>query len=221
MRQVAALLAKDVRVELRTGELTMTALLFAGVLVALFLFAGFSSHEAAADAAPGLLWIATAFEVTLIVARTFERERDDRAIQGLSLIPGAIASLYVAKLLYNWVVLSLVQLVLVLLLGMVLGVDWGRGWLAVAAALGLGGLGLCALGTTLSALLATVRLREALVPILLFPLVVPLLIAGTQACVAALAGLATGSWISVIVGFDLIFLALGQWLFGVAIDEAG
>jgi heme exporter protein CcmB len=217
--QVAALLAKDLRVELRTGEVFMTSMLFAGVLVALFIFAGFSSRRAAAESAPGMLWISTAFLAVLVVTRTFDREREDRVVQGLLLIPGAARAMFVAKLLYNWLMLSLAQSLLVLLVGVVFAVRWSEAGWVVPAALAAGGLGLCAVGTTLSALLAAIRLREVLIPIVLFPLAVPLLVAGTQCVVAAMQGSSSaGSWLTMMVAFDAMFVMLGGWLFGHALE---
>ena len=124
-------------------------------------------------------------------------------------------------MVYNWLLLTLVQGVLLLLVGGVFSVDWFAHGFAVAGALLLGGFGLCAVGTTLAALLAAMRLREVIVPVVLFPLCVPLLIAGAQASVAAIRGQNSGAWMVTILLFDLLFVGLGQWLFGLALEGAG
>ena len=220
-QQVWLLLQKDLRVEMRTGEVVATSLLFSAVLVSLFVFAGFSTRKAASEGAPGLLWMASAFVAVLVVTRTFEREREDGAVTALLLIPGASTALFFAKLAYNWLLLTLVQGVLLLLVGGVFSVDWFAHGYAVAGALLLGGFGLCAVGTTLAALLAAMRLREVIVPVVLFPLCVPLLISGAQASVAAIRGDSSAAWMVTIALFDLLFVGLGQWLFGLALEGAG
>jgi ABC-type transport system involved in cytochrome c biogenesis permease component len=111
--------------------------------------------------------------------------------------------------------------VLLLLVGGVFSVDWFAHGYAVAGALLLGGFGLCAVGTTLAALLAAMRLREVIVPVVLFPLCVPLLISGAQASVAAIRGDSSAAWMVTIALFDLLFVGLGQWLFGLALEGAG
>jgi heme exporter protein B len=221
LRQVLLLLQKDLRVELRTGEVAATSVLFSAVLVSLFVFAGFSTRKAASEGAPGLLWMASAFVAVLVVTRTFEREREDGAVTALLLIPGASTALFFAKLAYNWLMLTMVQAVLLVLVGGVFAVDWFAHGYAVALALLLGGFGLCAVGTTLAALLAAMRLREVIVPVVLFPLCVPLLIAGAQASHAAIRGQSSMAWIATIGIFDLLFVGLGQWLFGLALEGAG
>ena len=221
LRQVALLLQKDLRVELRTGEVAATSLLFSAVLVSLFVFAGFSTRKAASEGAPGLLWMASAFVAVLVVTRTFEREREDGAVTALLLIPGASTALFFAKLAYNWLMLTLVQALLLVLVGGVFAVDWFAHDGTVAVALLLGGFGLCAVGTTLAALLAAMRLREVIVPVVLFPLCVPLLIAGAQACNASIRGESSAAWLATIALFDLLFVGLGQWLFGLALEGAG
>lgn len=221
LRQVLLLLQKDLRVELRTGEVAATSVLFSAVLVSLFVFAGFSTRKAASEGAPGLLWMASAFVAVLVVTRTFEREREDGAVTALLLVPGASTALFFAKLAYNWLMLTMVQVVLLVLVGGVFAVDWFAHGYAVAVALLLGGFGLCAVGTTLAALLAAMRLREVIVPVVLFPLCVPLLIAGAQASNAAIRGESSMAWIATIGIFDLLFVGLGQWLFGLALEGAG
>jgi heme exporter protein CcmB len=219
-RAAALLLLKDARIELRTRETILTSALFALVLVTLFVFSGFEEQAISRRAAPGVLWVSIAFTGSLIFSRTFQREREDRALGGLILVPDIAGPLYAAKLALNVVLLGVLEVLLVPAVLIVLRAGPGDGLGALAATLALGTLGLSALGTVLAAALATVRLREVLLPIVLYPLAIPLLVAGVQATRAIISGEpeGVGDWLVLMAAFDVLFVALGRWLFGEALD---
>jgi heme exporter protein B len=216
--QVGALLAKDARIELRTREVLYTGLLFSAVLVTLFLFSGFETAALARDAAPGVLWVSLAFVGTVVFNRTIQREREDRVLAALLLVPGAARALWVSKLALNLALLVTIELLLVPLVAVTFALDVASP-VALVGVLALGTLGYCALGTVLAAALAAVRLREVLLPLVLFPLSTPLLIAGVRATEALVEGSgAVMGWVQLLVAFDVLFLVVGQWLFGQALD---
>lgn len=219
MRQLRAIVAKDLRVELRTREVLYTSLLFSIVLVTVFLFSGFSELSVMREAAPGVLWVSIAFVGTLVFGRTFQREREERAVAGLLLVPGILDALFLGKLLVNVLLLSVVELLLVPAVVVTFRVDLIPVLGPFLLVLGLGTLGYATLGTVLAAALASVRLREVILPLVLYPLCLPLLLAGVQATAGLVnTGAIQGGWLGVIVAFDLLFLVLARWLFGEALD---
>jgi len=212
------ILAKDLRIELRTREVVYTAGLFSIVLVTVFVFSGFESTEIARGAAPGVLWVSIAFTGTIVFSRTFQREREEQAIVALLLVPKIIDALFAAKLLFNIFLMIGVQLLLVPAVMATFSVSVDAPFALVLVLL-LGTLGFCAMGTVLSAALATVKLREVLLPMLLFPLCIPLIVAGVRATSVLMGGGgAIGDWVGMMVAFDVLFLVLARWLFGEAVD---
>lgn len=217
-RQTWAILRKDLLIELRTREIIYSAVLFAVVLVTVFLFSGFETAQISRGAAPGVLWVAVAFVGSLVFSRTFQREREERALAAVLLSGPVLDALFVAKLALNFLLLVGVQIVLVPLVMVTFRVT-PASWVALFGVLAIGSLGFCIMGTVLSAALATVRLREVLLPILLYPLCIPLLICGVRATAVLTAGdTNTGDWIAIMIAFNALFLVLGRWLFGEAVD---
>lgn len=215
------LLRKDLTVELRTREVLYTSGLFALVLMTVFVFAGFGERALAATTAPGVLWVSIAFLGALVFARTFQRERENRAMDGLRLVPGILDALYASKLVTNLLLLLSLQVLLVPSLLLVFPLPQQPELLPLAGLLVAGTVGLCALGTVLSAALAAVRMREVLLPLLLYPLAIPLLIAGVKGSAALfdpVAPAGPGDWLALMLAFDALFLVLGRWLFGEAVD---
>jgi heme exporter protein CcmB len=224
VQQTAAIVGKDLRVELRTREVLYTSLLFAVVLVTVFLFSGFGETVDLARAAPGVLWVSLAFVGTLVFGRTFAREREQRAVVGLLLAPNALGPLYVGKLLVNIVMLGAVEVLLVPVVGAVFHLDLGRIAAPLFALLVAGTVGFCALGTVLAAALSTLRLREVLMPLVLFPLCLPLLLAGvkgTSVLVESGTLEAALPWLAIMLAFDALFVVLSWWLFNEALDGTG
>jgi heme exporter protein B len=218
LRQTAAILTKDLRIELRSREVIYSAVLFAVVLVTVFLFSGFETAQIARGAAPGVLWVAIAFTGALVFSRTFQREREDRALVGVLLSGPVLDALFLAKLALNFVLLAGVQLVLVPVVLATFRVE-PASWPQFILVLSLGSLGFCIMGTVLAAALATMRLREVLLPILLYPLCIPLLICGVRATADLTSGETdTTDWLGILIAFDALFVVLGRWLFGEAVD---
>jgi heme exporter protein CcmB len=217
-RQTWAILRKDLLIELRTREIIYSAVLFAVVLVTVFLFSGFETAQISRGAAPGVLWVAVAFVGSLVFSRTFQREREERALAAVLLSGPVLDALFVAKLALNFLLLAGVQVVLVPLVMVTFRVA-PASWTVLFAVLAVGSLGFCIMGTVLSAALATVRLREVLLPIILYPLCIPLLICGVRATAVLTAGdTNTGDWMAIMIAFNALFLVLGRWLFGEAVD---
>lgn len=222
LRQIRALVAKDIRIEVRTREVLYTSLLFAIVLVTLFIFSGFGETAETRRAAPGVLWVSLTFVGTLVFGRTFQREREERAVLGLLLAPDATDSLFAAKLIVNLLFLGAVELLLVPLVAVLFKLDLALVAGPLVVLLVTGTLGFCALGTVLAAALSSLRLKEVLMPLVLFPLALPVLLAGvkgTSALIESPGWASINSWLTLIIAFDALFLVLSKWLFRQALDS--
>ncbi|MFT4704106.1 MAG: heme exporter protein B [Bradymonadia bacterium] len=217
-RRVRAIVAKDLRIELRSREVIYTSVLFSIVLVTLFLFSGFSERAVAREAGPGVLWTSLAFVGTLIFSRTFQREREERAVAGLLMVPGILDALFVSKLIVNLALLLVVEAVLVPAVAVSFHMALMPVLPSFLGVLALATLGYATLGTVLAATLATVRLREVILPLVLYPLCLPMLLSGVQATSGLLAGEAIGGWVRILAIFAILFLVLSRWLFGEALD---
>lgn len=221
LTQTWVLLRKDLLVELRTREIVYSAVLFALVMVTVFMFSGFESAQMARGAAPGVLWVCAAFVGALVFGRTFQREREERGLQAVLMAGDVMDALFTAKLLVNLILMALVVGVLVPVVTVTFRVTWTDiPQLLAVLSLGIGGFVI--MGTVLGAALAAVRLREVLLPIVLYPLCIPLLISGVRATSDLMRpDPQIGGWLGIIVAFDALFLVLGRWLFQEAVDAVG
>jgi len=217
LRAIGLILHKDLLVELRTREVLTTMVLFALLVVVLFALAFNVDQDAAREVAPGILWVTVAFAGNLGVGRVMERERDHGCMAGLLLGPGGPVAVFCAKALGVLIFMTIMLIVVVPLTLMFVGIDVPPGGLGLlVAALLLGAIGFSLIATLFGAMLGEARLRELLIPLVVYPVVVPVLIAGVKLTSAALGqGIEgeTGSWLAIMAGFDLIFIALAPWVF--------
>ena len=210
-------LRKDVAIEAKSWELVTTTLFFAVSCVLIFAFAFVKEGRAVEDAAAGILWIAISFSGTLALGRTFERERYGETLRALLLAPAPRAALYVGKLLGMLALLGLAELLLVPLVALMFQATFFSRPLLLAGLLGGGTVGFCAVGTLFAAMLVRARSRDVLLPILLYPIIIPVIIAGVRGT-AALLGATPDEptaimWIGVLGAFDVVFLTLALWTF--------
>ena len=210
-------LRKDFAIELKSLEVFTTTLFFALSCVLIFAFAFVKEGQAPEDAAAGILWIAIAFSGTLALGRTFERERYGETLRALLLAPAPRPALYVGKLLGMLALLGVAELLLVPLTAFLFQAAlFSRPWLLVGLLAG-GTLGFCAVGTLFAAMLVRARSRDVLLPILLYPITIPVIIAGVRGTAALLASPpdepAAVMWIALLVSFDVVFVTLALWTF--------
>ena len=180
-RTVWLVLRKDLTVEVRSREIAYTTLFFAVSCVLVFAFALVKEGRPIEDGAAGILWIAIAFAGTLALGRTFERERQAETLRALLLAPADRPAIYVGKLLgivglLLAAALGLVPLVALLFQAPLLVHPF---WLAAIVTTGT--LGFSAVGTLFAAMLVRARTRDVLLPVLLYPITVPVIIAGVRA----------------------------------------
>lgn len=217
LRAVWLILRKDLTVEVRSREIAYTTIFFAVSCILVFAFALVKEGKPPEDGAAGILWIAIAFAGTLALGRGFERERQAETLKALLLAPAARPAVYVGKLLGIVLLLIGAEVLLVPLVALLYQAPLLRapGWLAVILVTGT--LGFCAVGTLFAAMLVRARSRDVLLPVLLYPITVPVIIAGVRGTAALLQPTmdmeSVRFWIALLVAFDAVFVTLALWTF--------
>jgi heme exporter protein B len=218
--QAWAIARKDLRIEWRNREIVYTTLFLATLIVLVFAFAFIEGQDVnpSPGVNAGILWVTVLFSGTVALGRTFDRERENESIRSLLLSPASRSAIYLGKLAATAVLMSLVQLVVAPLCGLFFEADLGRHPLHLAAMLALGTLGFCAVGVVFSAALLRARSRDTLLASLLYPVVLPVFLAGAKGTSQLLdPGLPDVGgalfWTQFLVVADVVLLAVGLWAF--------
>jgi heme exporter protein B len=207
---------KDLAVELRTKESINAAGAFAIVILLLFSFAFDPDSEQIKEIGGGLLWLVFAFAGALVFNRSFARELPNDCLDTLLASPLSPASLLVGKALATFVMLIAMEIVSVLVFGIFFNVNWTRhiGELSLVFALGTWGISI--LGAVFGALTVNLRLRELMLPIIIYPLLIPLLIAAIELTKLLLSNQPPSPsdflWAKILIVFDVVFTALAVML---------
>jgi heme exporter protein B len=221
LERVAAVAWKDLVTEWRT-KANFNAIVFLGILILLlFGFALGPDAEALRNAAAGVLWLCVLFSGVMAFNRSYQLELEGGALEPLLLYPGARWTLFVGKTIANLAFVVLMEVIITPVAGVLYHVTIPPGWPALLAVMLLGTLGFVTLGTFYAAMASRSRAREVLLPLLLFPMLVPLLIASAEATSALLNGDTmgnSGSWIRLLAAFDVIFIAASVWTFEYIIE---
>ncbi|HVQ41451.1 MAG TPA: heme exporter protein CcmB [Vicinamibacterales bacterium] len=214
---------KDLVVEMRSRELAYTTLFFAVACVLVFAFAFIRQGRTPEDVAAGILWVALAFSGTMALGRAFERERQAETLRALLLAPVERASIYLGKLAGLLVLMAAVEAVIVPLVALLFDAPLFRAPGLLIALLAAGTLGFAGVGTLFAAMLVRAHSRDVLLPILLYPITVPVMIAGVRGTAAIFAVEpnfdAARAWLSMLVFFDAIFVTMALWVFAPVMNE--
>jgi heme exporter protein B len=219
---VWTVLRNDVRAELRAKETLLTMLLFGVVLAFVFAFGFTNDPVTNRRVFPGAVWGALFFTGALGVGRTFAREAEDGAFAALVLSPASRSAILFAKVITNVLLIVLVMTFVIPLLSVMLRVDLEGTVPTLIALVSTGAIGFGIVGTPLAVMAVSARFPEVLLPIVVFPMVTPILIAGVNATGITL-GTAIGDspwpWLQFMWGFGLIFGLLGLGLFDRMVTE--
>jgi heme exporter protein B len=214
---------KDLRVEARNREIAYTTLFFAMACVLVFAFAFVVEGRPIADASAGILWVAVTFSGTLALGRAFERERQSETLRALLLAPVERAAVYLGKLMALLILMTGVELVIVPVIGVLFAAPLGRAPWLLAGLIVMGTIGFAAVGTLFAAMLVRAQSRDVLLPVLLYPIAVPVIIAGVRGTAAIFAVEpnldVAEAWLTMLVFFDAVFVTLALWLFGPVMGE--
>jgi heme exporter protein B len=218
VRTAWLILQKDLTVEVRSREVAYTTLFFAVSAVLVFSFALVKEGRPLEDAAAGILWVAIAFAGTLALGRTFERERQSDTLRALLLAPADRPAIYVGKLVGIVGLLLATEAILVPLIALLFQASaLFREPVWLGAVLLTGTVGYCAVGTLFAAMLVRARSRDVLLPVLLYPVTIPVIIAGVRGTATLLEpspDLAmVRFWVSLLLAFDVVFVTLALWTF--------
>jgi heme exporter protein B len=218
LEQVITILWKDVRYELRSKQMWTGMGLFALLVLVIFNFTFDLRVDNAAAIAPGALWVAFVFASLLGLGRTIAAEREIGSMDRLLLCPVDRKAIYLAKLLGNMLFIGVVEIVALPIFAALFNVPLFVG--ALLPIVLLSTLGISAVGTLFSAMAAATRARELLLPILVFPLIVPIVIGAVRATGTLLApAVNEPPWLGLIAAFDVIFLTVSMLTFEYVIEE--
>ncbi len=212
IRQIYAVVHKDLMVEMRARDLLVLMLTFAILSLVIFNLALDLRGLVVREVGPGLLWLTIAFAAMLGMGRTFVREHERGTLPGLLLAPIDRGALFIGKLVANLLFLFIMEAVTLPMFALLFNLPVLRPSVLLITVLGT--LGIAILGTLFSAMAALSRAREALLPLLLLPMTVPVLIGAVKATSGAINGAEGGPpWIGLLIAFDVIFLTLSYLLF--------
>jgi heme exporter protein B len=216
-----ASLQKEALLQWRTRARFLAVLAFGAVTLLLFSFAAGPDSATLRRHAPGFLWLALMLSSTLALFESFQAELEQRALEGLLLLPTPARAVFYGKALVNATQLTLLGAALVPVAVVLYDLSLPRPF-ALLGLLALGAAGLSAPGTLYAAMASQARARQMLLPLLLFPLVVPVLLSSVKATSLLLTGDPMGqlrSWLLLLVSFDAIYWSLCGLLFDRVVDE--
>ena len=212
-RAAGVILAKELRLELRTRELLNATVVFGIVVVVLFSFAFDPTVAESRRYGPGLLWIAFLFAGSLMLHPSFAREQSNETLDALRLAPISSFAILLGKMLANFIFLSVAEIILVPVFSVLYNVSLAGIVGRLILVLVLGTIGIVVTGTVFAAIVAHSRMRELMLPLLLLPILAPLLIASVEAT-ASLFGdppALDRAWVAFLAAFDVVFMT-ASWL---------
>ena len=220
--QVMTIIWKDFITEIKTRELFSSMFIFALLVVIIFIFSIKLSLMQASEVGPGVLWVAFLLAGTIGLNRSFMLEKENGCLQGLLLAPMDRTALYFGKLVSNFVFLLIMEVVTLPLFMVFFNIDLLPHLLPLLYVIFVGTLGFCAVGTLLSSLSANLKTRDIMLPILLYPLIIPIIIGSVKMTGQVLAGEPLSSmmnWVSLTLCFDIIYIAISIMVIDFVLEE--
>jgi heme exporter protein B len=212
LRQVLVVAFKDLRAEMRTKEAVNASFAFSLVILLLFSFAFDPSAEVMKEISGGLLWIAFAFAGTLVLNRSFARELPNDCLDALIAAPIPGSALFLGKCIACYVIVLAVEVVSLPVFGVFYNVRWTTQLPELILVLLLGTWALTIIGTIFSALTVNIKLREVMLPMLTFPILIPALMSAMLLTTDLMGGTPIGAnnvaWLKMLAGFDVVFTAV-------------
>ena len=220
LRKVLVIVQKDVAVELRTKEMLSSMFVFSLLVIVIFSFAFELRVEDVRKVAPGVLWVTFIFAGMLGLSRSFVLEKDKGCLEGLLLCPVDRSAIYFGKMLGNVIFMTTVEAMILPIFSILFNIPLFQPVLLLIVVLGT--LGFAGVGTLFSAMAVHTRAREVMLPVLLFPVVVPAMIAAVKATGGILDGQPFSEiahWLRLLVVFDVVFLAISFMTFDYVVEE--
>ena len=219
-RALWAIVWKDLAAELRSRELVSAMLVFSLLVIIIFNFALELDAKTRANVTSGVLWVTFAFAGTLGLNRSMAMEKDRGCMDGLLLAPVDRSAIYFGKAVGNLIFMLIVEAIVLPVYSLLYNVNlFQPGFLLVVL---LGSIGYVVVGTLLSSMAVQTRTRDVLLPILLFPVVIPVFIASVKACTGFLQGIEMTEimpWLNLLIVYDVIFTAVAYMVFDYVVEE--
>lgn len=215
--KIAGILAgKDLRIAYRSPLALLTSLFFGLLILVIFNFAFDPGNPATSEAAPGILWVSLLFPAVIQLNRSFQSEREEGTIYALVLAPIDKGLLFIGKFLANWLLLLVVNLFVLAAFVFFYNVTLSARFLWLLLIVLLATLAISSVGTLFASMVSNISAREVLLPVLLYPIIVPVVIAAVSASREVLLSdqlQHTVSWVRLLVGCDVIFTASAYIVF--------
>jgi len=222
MKKIWAIVWKDIITELRTKELFASMFTFALLIIVIFNFAFDFSAEIIPFAAPAILWISFTFAGVLGLSRSFALEKEGNSILGLLLTPTDRSLIFAGKMIGNIIFVFIVEAIILPIFVLFFNYNLFGNAVPLLLVILLGTIGFVSVGTLFSAMALNTKLREVLLPILLFPIIIPVIVASVKLCSAILNGRPineAGSSLQILISFDIIFLVVCAIVFEYVVEE--
>jgi len=220
LRQTIAIVHKDLVAEWRTKENLAAMIVFALIVLVIFNFAFELQGIDLSIIGAGVLWVAFTFSGILGLGRSFAAERDKGCLEGVLLSPVDRGAIFLGKAISNFIFISAME-TLTLPLFAILN-NLALPWFPLIPYIVLGTLGFAAVGTLLSAIAASTKMREVMLPILLFPVAIPLLMAAVKLTGGALQARDVSElawWFNLLVLYDALVWVVSFWVFEYVVEE--
>ena len=220
VRSMLAIIWKDLAAELRSRELVSAMLVFALLVIFIFNFALELDAQARATVTAGVLWVTFTFAGTIGLNRSMAVEKDRGCLDGLLLAPVDRSAIYFGKMLSNLAFMLMMAVIILPVYSLFYNVNLFNP--ALVLVIFLGSLGYVTVGTLLSSMAVQARTRDILLPILLFPVVLPLVVAAVKASTVVLAGQPLGdalAYLNLMIVYDVIFIAVAFMVFDFVVEE--
>jgi len=220
LRSVWAVIWKDLAAELRSRELLSAMLVFALLVIFIFNFALDLDPKTRSGVTDGVLWVTFAFAGTLGLNRSMAMEKDRGCLDGLLLAPVDRSAIYFGKMIGNLIFMLIVEVIILPVYSLLYNINlFNLGLILVVL---LGSWGYVAVGTLLASMAVQTRTRDILLPILLFPVVIPLFIAAVKASGGFLQGIPVDEirpWLNLLLVYDVVFSAVAFMVFDYVVEE--
>jgi heme exporter protein B len=220
LKAVFAIAWKDLAAELRSRELLSAMLVFAMLVILIFNFALKLDAKTRITATSGILWVTFTFAGTLGLNRSMAVEKDRGCLDGLLLAPVDRSTIYFGKLISNLAFMFIVEAIVLPLYSLLYNINLFN--LNLILIILLGSVGYIAIGTLLSAMAVQTRTRDVMLPILLFPVIIPVVVAAVEASGGILQGLEMSEiryWINLLLVYDVIFISIAFMVFDYVVEE--
>ncbi len=222
LRKVWLITGKDITLELRTKEILSSMFVFTLLVVLIFSFSFQGQEVNSRELSSGVLWVAFTFAGILGLSRSFISEKDEHCLEGLLLSPIDRGAIYLGKMLANLIFMLIVEAIVFPIFAVFFDFDILDSVPQLIPIFVLSTLGFASVGTLLSAISVNTRTREIMLPLLLFPVMIPVIISAVKSTANALSGgpfVETVPWLKLLVAFDAIFLVISFLTFDFVMEE--